>query len=56
MILGMASVAATLGLVAVFFLLFPVLVQGLLAFIAAQTLGERAENQEHAREHRMPGT
>ena len=56
MIIAMSSVAATLGLVVVFFVLFPVLAQGLIAFAAAQALGERTDNQEYARHHRMPGT
>lgn len=56
MVLALSSVAATLGLVVIFFVVFPVLVQGLIAFAAAQSLGERAENQEHARHHRMPGS
>jgi Sec-independent protein secretion pathway component TatC len=56
MVIALSSVAATLGLVGVFFVVFPVLVQGLLAFAAAQSLGERAENQEYARHHRMPGS
>jgi hypothetical protein len=40
----------------VFFIIFPVLVQGLIAFAIAQAMGERAENQEYARRHRMPGS
>jgi hypothetical protein len=56
MVLALSSVAATLGLVAVFFVIMPVLVQGLIAFAAAQAVGERAENQEYARHHRMPGS
>jgi uncharacterized membrane protein YqgA involved in biofilm formation len=56
MVTGLSAVAATLGLVVIFFVIFPVLVQGLIAFAAAQGLGERAENQEYARQHRMPGT
>jgi hypothetical protein len=56
MVLALSDTAATLGLIAVFFVLFPVLVQGLLAFIAAQVLGEKAENDEYAAEHRTPGT
>jgi len=35
----------TLGLVGIFFVLFPLLVQGLIAYAVAQALGERAENQ-----------
>ena len=48
MVLALSATAATLGLIAVFFVLFPVLVQGVLAFIAAQVLGEKAENDEYA--------
>jgi hypothetical protein len=51
-VVALSSVAATLGLVAVFLVVFPVLVQGLIAFAIAQVLGERAENQEYlARRH-----
>ena len=39
---------ATFGLVIVFGVAFPLLVQGLIAFAAAQALGERAENQRTA--------
>lgn len=56
MVLALGATAATLGLIAVFFVLFPILVQGVLAFIAAQVLGEKAENDEYAAEHRTPGT
>jgi hypothetical protein len=56
MIVALSSVAATLGLVVIFFVVFPVLVQGLIAFAAAQALGERGDNQEYARQHRMPGS
>jgi hypothetical protein len=56
MVLGLGAWAATFGLVVVFFVIFPVLVQGLLAFAIAQVFGERAENQEYARHHRMPGS
>ena len=47
MVLGMSAWAATFGLVFVFFIVFPVLVQGLIAFAIAQVLGERAENQQY---------
>jgi hypothetical protein len=56
MVTGLSAWAATLGLVVVFFIIFPVLVQGLIAFAVAQAIGERAENQEYARRHRMPGS
>jgi hypothetical protein len=55
MVLGLSAWAATFGLVVVFFLIFPALVQGLIAFAVAQVLGERADNDEYARQHRMPG-
>ena len=56
MVIALGATAATLGLIAVFFVLFPVLVNAVLAFIAAQVLGEKAENDEYAAEHRTPGT
>ncbi len=56
MIVGLTAWAATFGLVLVFFVIFPVLVQGLIAFAIAVGLGERADNQEYARRHRMPGS
>jgi hypothetical protein len=56
MVLALSDTAATLGLIAVFFVMFPILVQGVLAFIAAQVAGEKAENDEYAAEHRTPGT
>jgi hypothetical protein len=56
MALGLSAWAATFGLVLVFFVIFPVLVQGLIAFAIGQAMGERAENQEYARRHRMPGS
>jgi len=47
MVIALGSVAATLGLVVVFFVIFPVLVQGLIAFAVAQVFGERAQNQAY---------
>ncbi len=44
----------TFGLVAVFFVAFPVLVNFLLAFIAAQVAGERQDNLQYEREHPNP--
>jgi hypothetical protein len=40
---------ATLGLAGVFFVFFPLLVNGLIVFIMAQVMGERAQNQAYAR-------
>jgi hypothetical protein len=56
MVLGLTAWAATFGLVVVFFVIFPVLVQGLIAFAVAIAMGERADNEEYARHHRLPGT
>jgi hypothetical protein len=52
MVIALSSFAATFGLVVVFFVVFPILVQGLIAFAAAQALGERAENQEYMQRRR----
>ena len=43
-----AALEGTIGLVLIFFVVFPLLAQGLIAFAVAQALGERAENQRHA--------
>ena len=43
-----AALEGTIGLVLIFFVIFPVLVQGLIAFAVVQALGERAENQRIA--------
>ncbi len=40
---------ATLGIGGVFFVFFPLLVNGLIIFIVAQAIGERAQNQAYAR-------
>ncbi len=40
---------ATAGLVGVFFVAFPLLVNGLVVFIIAQAIGERTQNQAYAR-------
>jgi hypothetical protein len=40
---------ATLGLAGVFFVFFPLLVNGLIVFIIAQVMGERSQNQAYAR-------
>ena len=56
MVLGLSAWAASFGLILVFFVIFPVLVQGLIAFAIAVGLGERADDQEYARRHRMPGS
>ena len=40
---------ATIGLAGVFFVFFPLLVNGLIVFIIAQVIGERTQNQAYAR-------
>ena len=40
---------ATIGIVGVFFVFFPILVNALLVYIGAQILGERAENERLSR-------
>jgi hypothetical protein len=56
MALALSDTAATLGLLAVFLVLFPAIITGVLAFTAAQVAGEKNENDEYAAEHRTPGT
>jgi hypothetical protein len=46
-VLALSAWKATFGLVLVFFVIFPILVQGLIAFAVAQALGERQENLEY---------
>jgi hypothetical protein len=55
MILGLSAFLASFGLIVLFFVIFPALVTGLILFAAAQSAGEHAENEEYAREHRVPG-
>jgi hypothetical protein len=38
---------ATIALVVVFFVVFPLLAHGLIGFAAAQAMGEREENREY---------
>ena len=45
MVIALSSFSATIGLVIVFFVIFPALVTALLAFAIAQVFGERGENQ-----------
>jgi len=54
MVIALSDTAATFGLVVVFFVVFPILAQGLIAFAIAQVLGERAENQAYAARRRTP--
>jgi hypothetical protein len=42
------AVSWTLAIVGLFFVLFPLLLTGLIGFGVAQGLGERVQNQRHA--------
>ena len=46
-VLALTSTEATIGLVAVFFVVFPLLAHVLIGFSIAQVLGERHENQAY---------
>lgn len=48
MVLGLSAFWSTFGLVVIFFVVFPLLVQALITVAVAQGLGERAENQAYA--------
>jgi hypothetical protein len=55
--IAMSALQATLGLVVVFFVVFPALAHGLIAFTIAQVLGEREENREFESSlRRRPGS
>jgi hypothetical protein len=47
LILALSPFKATFGLVIVFFVVFPLLLHGLIGFALAQSAGERAENLEY---------
>ena len=48
-VLADAALSSTIGIAVVFFVAFPILVQGLIAYAVAQALGERQENLAYAR-------
>lgn len=57
MLAALTDVSATLGLLAVFAVLFPALVHVLVGFAVAQVLGERTANQRYKkRSGQQPGT
>jgi hypothetical protein len=43
------ATADTIALIVVFFVVFPILAQGLIAYAAAQALGEKRENDAYER-------
>ena len=47
MIVALSDSAANIGLIGVFFVLFPLLAHGLIGLAVGQALGERAENKEY---------
>lgn len=49
------AVKIDIGLIGVFFVLFPLLVHGLLGVAAAGAIEERRANQRYLDEHRIPG-
>jgi hypothetical protein len=57
LVLALTATRATLGLVIVFFVVFPLLLHGLIGFAAAQSLGEREDNREYldGRQDQTPG-
>ena len=51
-----SSLTDSLGLIGIFFVLFPLVVTGLIVFAVAAALGERRANQEHRLQRRQdPG-
>jgi hypothetical protein len=48
-----SSLSDSLGLAAVFFVLFPAVVQGLIMFAAAQAIGEKRANEEYKLQRRQ---
>lgn len=49
------AMQVNIGLIGVFFVVFPLLVNGLIAFAAAQAAVEKRENDRFLEEHRIPG-
>jgi hypothetical protein len=57
MVLAMSNaVKIDIGLIGVFFVLFPVIVQGLIGFAGVGAYAERRENDRYLEEHRIPGS
>ena len=46
-VIALSDWKANVGLIGVFFVVFPILVHGLIVLAIGQALGERAENQEY---------
>lgn len=50
------AVKVDIGLIGVFFVLFPVLVHALLGIAGAGAYAEKQDNDEYRRTHRIPGS
>ena len=50
------AVKIDIGLIGVFFVLFPVIVQGLIAYAAAGAYAEKRDNDHYLEQHRIPGS
>ena len=57
MLLAMSNAAKIdIGLIGVFFVLFPILVNGLMGIAGGRAYGEKQDNDEYRRTHRIPGS
>jgi hypothetical protein len=55
MVIASAAVQMTIALAVVFFVVFPLIAQGLIVYAVAQALGERRANEEYvARGRQQP--
>jgi hypothetical protein len=55
MVIASAATSMTIALIVIFFVVFPVIAQGLIAYAIAQGLGERRANDEYvARGRQQP--
>lgn len=51
MFLALTATKSTIGLAVTFFVVFPILAQGLIGFAIAQVMGERQQNAEYRSGH-----
>ena len=56
LVIALSPFKATFGLVVVFFVIFPLLLHGLIGFALAQSAGERPDNLELLEGARTPRT
>ena len=50
------AIKIDIGLIVIFFVVFPAIAQGLIAFAAAQAFAEKQENDAYLEQHRIPGS